>query len=60
MTWRRPSPASQVFLGFLAITVLVWTLRGLSLLAFLPGLVLWILLLCTVGSAVFTSLQRMR
>ncbi|MEB3268849.1 MAG: hypothetical protein VKJ09_09940 [Leptolyngbya sp.] len=57
---RRLSPTAQVFLGFLAITLVVWVLRGLTVLAFLPSIVLWLLLLCTVGSGVVASLQRIR
>jgi hypothetical protein len=56
----RLSPSTQFFLVLLAVTALVWILRGLAILAFLPGLVLWILLLCTIGAGVFASLQRMR
>ncbi|MDA0866733.1 MAG: hypothetical protein O2890_10000 [Cyanobacteria bacterium] len=56
----RLSSGSQFFLGTLAVTTLVWILRGLTILAFIPGLVLWILLLCTVGAGVVASLQRMR
>lgn len=57
---RQLSFPTQVFLGILAFTLVVWILRGLSILAFLPGIILWILLLLTIGSGVFTSLQRMR
>lgn len=56
----RLSPSTQLFLGILAVTILIWGLRGLTIFAFIPGLVLWILLLCTVGSGVIASLQRMR
>ncbi|MEO1094508.1 MAG: hypothetical protein AAFX01_06365 [Cyanobacteria bacterium J06638_28] len=57
---QRLSLPTQVFLGILALTLVIWILRGLSILAFLPGIILWILLLLTIGSGVFTSLQRMR
>lgn len=55
-----PSPALQVFLIFLAITGVIWILRGFSLLAFLPGILLWVLLLFTVGSGIVATLQRIR
>ncbi len=55
-----PSPALQVFLIFLGLTALIWVLRGLSVLAFLPGIVLWVLLLLTVGSGIVATLQRIR
>jgi hypothetical protein len=60
MARRRLSPSIQVFLGFLAVTLVVWVLRGLAVLAFLPGIALWVLLLCTVGAGVVASLQRIR
>ena len=54
------SASTHFFLGILAVTALVLSLRGLVVFAFLPGLVLWILLLCTIGAGVIASLQRMR
>jgi len=57
---RRLSLPSQIFLALLGITLLVWILRGLTILSFLPGIVLWLLLLLTIGAGVITSLQRMR
>lgn len=55
---RQLSLPSQLFLGLLGFTLLVWILRGLTVLAFLPGIVLWLLLLVTIGAGVITSLQR--
>jgi hypothetical protein len=57
---RRLSVPSQIFLGLLGLTLLVWILRGLTVLAFLPGVILWLLLLLTIGAGVITSLQRIR
>lgn len=57
---RRLSIPTQVFLGLLVLTLLIWILRGFTILAFLPGVVLWLLLLLTIGSGVLTSLQRIR
>lgn len=54
------SPPTQVFFGMLGVTLIVWILRGFTLLAFLPGIVMWILLLLTIGSGIFMSLQRIR
>ncbi len=53
-------PVTRLFLGILILTVVVWVLRGLSLLAFLPGMVLWILILLCFGLGIVSSLQRMR
>ena len=59
---RRPrlSPINQLFLGLLGLTTLVWILRGLTLLAFLPSLVIWILLLASIGVGIVGSLQKIR
>ncbi|HIK46772.1 MAG TPA: hypothetical protein IGR64_18140 [Leptolyngbyaceae cyanobacterium M65_K2018_010] len=53
-------PFTKLFLAALALTVGVWALRGLSLLAFLPGAVLWLLILLCFGLGIISSLQRMR
>ncbi|MBD0336451.1 MAG: hypothetical protein ICV62_13255 [Cyanobacteria bacterium Co-bin13] len=57
---RRLQPATQIFLGFLAFTAVVWLLRGLGILSFLPGAVIWILILLCFGTGIFSSLQKMR
>jgi len=57
---RQLSIPTQIFLGLLTFTLLVWILRGLTVLAFIPGIVLWLLLLLTIGAGVITSLQRIR
>lgn len=62
MSRRRYSfhPITTLFLGTLAFTAVLWVLRGLSLLAFLPGIVLWVLILLCFGLGIVSSLQRMR
>lgn len=57
---KRLRPDMTVFLTILFITVLVWVLRGLGILTFLPGLVIWVLLLLTVGAGVFSGIQGTR
>lgn len=57
---KRIRPETAVFLFFLAITLVVWVLRGLTLLAFLPGLVIWLLILLTFAAGMVDLLQRMR
>ncbi len=57
---QQLSIPTQLFLGILGLTLVVWILRGLTVLAFLPGIVIWLLLLLTIGAGVFTSLQRIR
>lgn len=51
-------PETIVFLFFLGITIAVWVLRGLTLLAFLPGGVLWLLIVLTFGAGIVEFLQR--
>jgi hypothetical protein len=53
-------PVTKVFLSTLGLTLLVWVLRGVSVLAFLPGVVLWVLILLCFGLGIISSLQRMR
>lgn len=51
---------SQIFIGLLILTLLIWILRGLTWLSFVPGIILWLLLLLTIGAGVITSLQRIK
>lgn len=53
-------PTTKLFLGTVALTTVVWVLRGLTLLAFLPGMVIWLLILLCFGLGILSSLQRMR
>ncbi|PSB18782.1 hypothetical protein C7B61_03180 [filamentous cyanobacterium CCP1] len=57
---RRLRPDMTVFLTILFISILVWVLRGLGILTFLPGIVIWILLLLTIGAGVFSGIQGTR
>ncbi|WP_448573574.1 hypothetical protein [Trichothermofontia sp.] len=54
---RKLSPTTQVFLGILAMTLLVWILRGVRLFAFLPSSAIWGLLLLTIGAGVIAIWQ---
>lgn len=56
----RLTPGSQLLLLLVCLTLVVWILRGLTLLSFLPGIVLWLLILACLGVFVFNSLQSMR
>jgi uncharacterized membrane protein YbhN (UPF0104 family) len=53
-------PLTKLFLAALGITAAVWILRGFSLLAFLPGVVLWLLILLCFALGILSTLQRMR
>lgn len=56
----RLKPGSQLLLFLICFTIGVWVLRGLTLLSFLPGLVLWLLIIACLGVFLFNSLQSMR
>jgi hypothetical protein len=45
----RSSSRSVVYLVVLGLTAIVWLLRGIGLLTFIPGFVLWVLILLSIG-----------
>jgi hypothetical protein len=49
-------PTAKLFFITLALTALVWVLRGLGLLTFLPGGIIWLLILLSVGTGVVNGL----
>lgn len=51
---------NTIFWIVLGITLAVWILRGIGILTFIPGGVIWLLLLLTVGTGVFNMVQRTR
>ena len=53
-------PLTKAFLAVLGLTTILWILRGLSVLAFVPGLVIWVLILLCFGLGIVSSLQRIR
>lgn len=57
---RSMKPATTVFLTLLSITFVVWVLRGLGVLGFLPGIVLWLLILLTISAGVISRVQRIQ
>ena len=56
----RLKPGSQLLLFLICFTVGIWILRGLTLLSFIPGLVIWLLILACIGVFVFNSVQSTR
>jgi uncharacterized membrane protein (DUF485 family) len=63
----RISPMTQqsksreaVFLTILGCTVLVWVLRGIGLLAFVPGFVLWVLFGLSITLIIVNGLIEIR
>jgi hypothetical protein len=49
-----------IFVAVLVLTVLFWVLRGLGLLTFIPGVVLWILLGLSIALIVANGLIETR
>lgn len=61
MTKRfRLKPGGQLLLFLICFTLCVWILRGLTLLSFLPGIVIYLLVLACLGVFVVNSVQSMR
>lgn len=56
----RLKPGSQLLLFLICFTFAVWVLRGLTLLSFLPGIVLYFLILACIGVFVVNSIRSMR
>jgi hypothetical protein len=56
----RLRPATTIFLTILSIAIVTWLLRGLGLLTFLPGGVLWTLIFMSVGAGVISLIQGTR
>lgn len=53
-------PFTKAFLITLGITGVIWGLRGLAVLAFMPGVVLWVLILLCFSLGIISTLQRIR
>ncbi|NJM71001.1 MAG: hypothetical protein HC862_12645 [Scytonema sp. RU_4_4] len=49
---------NQAFGVFLGIAIAVWVLRGFGILAFVPGGVIWLLLLGAIAMAVLSYMQK--
>jgi hypothetical protein len=54
---RSLKSSTRAFLIVLLITFLVWVLRGLGVFSFLPGWVLWALILLTLATAVLSAVR---
>jgi len=55
---NRNIRASQFFFIFTGMTILVWVLRGLGILTFIPGGIIWILISLSVITGIWSRLQR--
>ncbi|XHX79750.1 MAG: hypothetical protein RBJ76_07455 [Stenomitos frigidus ULC029] len=54
---RSLKPSMVAFLAVLLMTVLIWILRGIGLLTFIPGSVLWVLILLSLLTAILTIVR---
>lgn len=59
---KRPSSSGQIFFNvfcvILGMTIAVYLLRGFAILGFLPGAVLWILILLSIATGLASGIQR--
>lgn len=46
------------FVAVLGLTLVIWILRGLTVLSFLPGLVLWLGIFLSLALGLLTAWQR--
>lgn len=44
----------------LAVTLAFWVLRGLAVLSFVPGLILWILIFLSIGFGILATIRPRR
>ncbi len=54
------SSRMSLFLVSLGVTLAFWILRGLGILSFVPGLILWILLFISVGFGILATTRPRR
>ncbi|WP_228035056.1 hypothetical protein [Oculatella sp. LEGE 06141] len=57
---RSIKPETAIFSAILTVTIVTWVLRGLGILTFIPGLIIWLLLLLTIGSGVVMGILGTR
>lgn len=48
----------QAFGIILGITIAVWILRGFGILTFIPGGIIWLLILLSITTGILSRLQR--
>jgi hypothetical protein len=60
MTRRLATWATSLFTFLLTLTIVVYILRGLAILAMMPGGVIWALILMTIASGLLAALLKTR
>jgi hypothetical protein len=51
---------TKVMLLSVAITLVFWILRGVGLMTFLPGIVISVLLMVSIGCVMYWALQQLK
>ncbi|MBD1906252.1 hypothetical protein NDI37_06230 [Funiculus sociatus GB2-A5] len=51
---------SAIFAGVLGLTVAVYVLRGFGILTFLPGGVIWMLILLSIATGILFGIEKTR
>ena len=54
---RAYRPVTTAMIIAIALTAIVWILRGFGILSFLPGGILWLLIFATAGLVTFKLLR---
>ncbi len=54
---RAYRPVTTAMIIAIALTAIVWILRGFGILSFLPGGILWLLIFATAGLVTFNLLR---
>lgn len=54
---RAYRPETTAMIVAIALTAVVWILRGFGILSFLPGSILWFLIFTTAGLITFNLLR---
>jgi hypothetical protein len=61
MTKRlRIRPGTQILIALIAITLGIWILRGVGVLTFLPGMIIWLLMILCFVVLIVNSLRAAR
>lgn len=59
-TPESESIATSLFWSSLVLTILVYLLRGFGVLTFVPGGVIWLLVLLSMGTGIFYGVEKTR
>lgn len=51
---------SYIFGIFLSLTIVIYVLRGVGILTFLPGGILWLLIFLSIGTGIAYGIQKTR